>query len=384
MTEAVVDGGANAPAGVPIDINPASHNEPLPNQAVTDKKPEPAEQKPANNVDAIKQASEKLKAKANEETKPEVKPDAKADAKPRVEEAKTAKEPQPRENGKFASTQPKTEDAEQKPQADTPHRDAPKRFDDSAKAEWAKAPDSVKAATHRAIKELEDGFVKYRDDAKEYETVRYYGDLAKQGGTSLKAALEGYVQTENALRQDPVRGMIELCGRLGVNPADMATALFNASTGNAPQQQRQQQIDPQKLRYEIKEELKQEMKQESTAELVSRFRDEHDRYDELEPLIGAFLQSGEIPEYLSPEQKLAEAYALAERAKPAAKAAHAIPRLIPSENENAAQPAGKPLKLAGQKSISGSPANGSDPEAKREPSKSNSDALKKAARRLSA
>src|SRR3546814_11090392 len=63
--------------------------------------------------------------------------------------------------------------------------------------------------------------------------------------------------------------------------------------------------------------------QQFAATIIDPFKRDHPRYAELEQDIAFFLQSGKIPTSLSPSDRLAAAYDMAERINPPS---HAEPR----------------------------------------------------------
>jgi hypothetical protein len=166
-----------------------------------DAKPEPkaepkaeAKDKPSSSIsEALKKAEAKVKsdteAKAKEPEK-DAKPEPKADATP----APKADESNRGADGKFVSKEPKQE--AQADTKDTPWRETPKRFSEDGKRDWEKAPDSVKAETHRAIRELESGIKEYKD---RYEPLKPYDEIARQNNTTVKDALDRYTSLEKQL-----------------------------------------------------------------------------------------------------------------------------------------------------------------------------------------
>src|SRR3546814_16478641 len=62
--------------------------------------------------------------------------------------------------------------------------------------------------------------------------------------------------------------------------------------------------------------------QQLAATIIDPFKRDHPRYAELEQDIAFFLQSGKIPTSLSPSDRLAAAYDMAERINPPSHAEH--------------------------------------------------------------
>lgn len=122
-----------------------------------------------------------------------------------------------------------------KPGADQPGASkhaAPERFSPDAKAAWETAPEPVKAEVHRAFREMEAGIEKHRAGAQKYETVKDFDELASKNGTNLRTALTKYVNTEQLLRTNPLKGLNEICGNLGISLRQVAEVVM----GQAPDQ----------------------------------------------------------------------------------------------------------------------------------------------------
>jgi len=378
MTD-VADAGA-APAApepnvAPINEAPASQANPI-DSSGPEKAPEPVEQPkpPATAREALDRAVAKVEAKAKEapksvDAKPEAKVEPKAD--------------QPRgENGKFA---PKVEPSAQVEQKAAPvveqlakptaYGEAPKRYSEAAKAEWANAPESVRAEAHRAVTEMERGLSQYREVV---EPLKPYLELAKQNNTTINKALDQYIGLERALKSSDMNqkqaGIEEVFRHAGINPRDWAAQLLNQSPD---QVQSQQDSTIRELRQEIaglKQQIGgvtqtfQQQREKSTLDEINKFASapEHARFEELADDIAFFMKSGRASD-------LSEAYELAERLNPAPIAQLATKQepVIP------AQPAAE-VQPKGSKSISGAPSQGSNPGAKRPPAKSNREALQRA------
>ena len=397
MTDETLAGGVDAPAETAAVVEPDQVRtpDPLGPQTPVAEKPEtakPEPKKPETASDTIRRAQETVKkreaekAKAAEEAKagqkqPEKPTDKPADAEKPVEQRQRG------DDGKFTSQKPA--DTPQQPvQQQSPHREPPTRFSADAKAAWETAPEPVKAEVHRAIRELEAGLNKYKADAEEYEQVREYRELARQHGTSIKNALDNYVGIEKLLHSDLIGGLERIVQNVNQVKGTNITLRDIAGyvLGQKPDEvaSRQESIISE-LRNEIvalRQHLggvSQTIQQQQEGAALSEIRTfasrpEHSRFEELLPDIEFFLKSGKVPENLSPQERLSEAYKLAERLNPAPSKAPAIQPVIP------AKPV--PLNPAGQKSIAGAPSSGSDPQGKKTPAPSIREALKRASARV--
>lgn len=380
MTDEAFAGGAAAPAeGVPINVDAPVPNSPLGSQ-IPQKEAPPEPVKSAR--DAIRNAAEQVKAKEAAKTvekpaeKPADKPEAKAEpAKPSVERDPT---------GKFVPKQ--AQDATQQPAqpvqkpADTsPHREAPSRFSPDAKAAWETAPEPVKAEVHRAIREMEAGIQKHKVDAENYEKVRQYDELARQNGGDLAQSLQKVREFEDVFARDPMQGFQKVADHFGISLHAVATHILNQNPDEARYGQDQTIASLKQELATMKQELTglkpivQEYKTSSDERTLAEWAADKPHFEDLRAEVTAYVKQGYDPDSAY-HQAVAD---VEERARkfgfaPANQAASSV----------APQP--KPLNPAGQKSISGAPANGSDPSSRpKGPVPSIKDSLRRAAARAS-
>lgn len=363
MTDVALAEAAPAPAGAPINIEQASHTQPLGSQTPTPEKVAVVEDKPSSSVrDAVARAKDQLKAKETEQGKsPEAAPKVEAKAEAKVEpkiEAKppVAKEPAPRaENGTFQARTPVQEPVavETKP---TQYRDAPSRFDDAAKSEWQNAPESVKGAVTRAVKELEDGLTKYKANHERYEQFREYDDTAKANGRDLRESIASVVEFEKMVRTNPIAAIDYALREAGPRDSQGRPITLNDIVSHVSGQTTDQRVQTlQDENNQLRSEIQQMKDRERIPQMIDDFKAApgHERFDELVPAIVPLLKQGFT---------LENAYEFASATTPASQKAEPKP-LIPADQtalaQTQAQP--KPINPAGQKSISGAPATGSDP-----------------------
>lgn len=144
-------------------------------------------------------------------------------------------------DGKFAPKAAETpadgQEAVTAPVAQPTPATPPARFVPAAKEAWAQAPEVIRSEVARMEAELTQGLQKYKESADAFEPLRQFDAMAKQGGTTLHDAVGAYVSMENLLRSDPVKGMVQVCQNLGIDPAQMAQALAGQQTsgGAAPE-----------------------------------------------------------------------------------------------------------------------------------------------------
>lgn len=357
---------ATEPQGAPLA---EAVNEPtaLTNQVPPKDEPAPEPKKPVSISDALKQAQAEVKAKEDakaapvkdEKPAPEAKPAAaKVEAPAKAETAPVA-------------TPDNATPAEIEARKASPHREPPSRFDDAAKGEWERAPEAVKGAVHRTIREMEAGIQKHKQAAEEFESVREFADMAKQHGTDLKSALKNYVGIEQQLRQNPLQGLQQIVSNLGLKKPDGSPITLRDIAGHVMGQApdavaSQSEAQVHQLRQQVQQlqeqlgGVTQHMQSQKTQAVVGEleaFRSQpgHDHFDELQDDIAAYLRSGLSDASLSPKDRLKEAYDYAafKRFGPPS-AAHTGANL---QLDQIQDPPPMQIKPAGQKSISGAPGN---------------------------
>ena len=363
---------ATEPQGAPL-AETTSEPTPLTNQVPPKEEAPAAPKKPLSISDALKQAQAEVKAKDDTKAAPvkeEVKPEAKTEAKPpEVKTEAPAKAEAPKAEADTSTP------AEIEARKTSPHREPPSRFDDAAKGEWERAPEAVKGAVHRTIREMEAGIQKHKQAAEEFESVREFADMAKQHGTDLKSALKNYVGIEQQLRQNPLQGLQQIVSNLGLKKPDGSPVTLRDIAGHvmgqAPDavasQSEAQVMELRQQVQQLQEQLGgvqqhfQSQKTATVANEVEAFRSMpgHDRFDELQDDIAAYLRSGLSDANLAPKERLKEAYDYAAFKKPAAHtghapAAHTGDVVLPDQTRT---PPPMQVKPAGQKSISGAPGN---------------------------
>lgn len=405
MTEAALDsGGAPAPAensGAPLPEAAVDVPNALGSQTPVAEKPaEPEAPKTAG--EAVRKAMEAVKAKEAakaaeldngakpaEPKDPAAKVDIKAEVKPPEVKAE-AKPAERAADGKFA---PKAADPQAQPapdgqqpptgaeQAKQPGiHEAPARFDAAAKAEWPNAPESIKGAVHRTIRELETGIEEHR---QRWEPIRQYDEMAKQYQTDLPAALERYVSMDKLLSQDLATGLDSIIRDKTGGQAGLREFVAQLSGQQPDQATAQTDRTMHELRQQISG-LQQQLQgvtghiQQQTAasvnEQVSTFAADKPDFEAL---------SDKVVEHIGKGLDLEAAYAAAKQdAETMARSLGFVPATEVSQPLSpASQPT--PLKPAGQKSVSGAPATGSDPASqKKAPASSIREALERAKARV--
>ena len=303
--------------------------------------------------DAKPKPEDKLKAEKPEAEKPA--PEAKSDkVKAPVAE-------------KLESDAEDTDDADEDttpmpPKKPTAYKDPPHGFDDAAKKEWESVPESVRGAMHRRAQEMERGIHKYRQDAEQFEPVRQYAEMARQGGTDLATALHQYTSMEADLRRDPISGLQQIVANLGLKAAngqpatlrDIAAHILGQPADHAASRQESTISGLRQELASIKQQLggfskhmetqQQEAKFSSASNEWTAFQRDNDRAAELEPQIAEFLTK--YPADIPAGERLRDAYKWAIAQNPSV--AHTDQQPLAQTQTQYRQP-----NPAGTKSVSG-------------------------------
>ena len=330
-------------------------------------------------------ADEMKKMNASEAEKP-----AKADAKSeeKTDDAKAAK---PDAKAEKPAPEVKTEAAKPSAEADKPDTTGqegdkppsegkqvapPARFLPKAREVWVNTPRPVQAEIERMEREYTAEIEQHKASRQFHEELSEYDGMAKKAGTSVKAALDRYVGFDRELSQDFGRGVAKIAQDQGKQPqaaiADVLRAygvtpqqyaqsvLQNPQAHQAsPQQAQRQAPQPDPIAQQALQEvasLKQQIAAQALdAQVIQPFIAANPRFEELQTDIAFFLNSGRVPDSLSPAERLAVAYDMAERINPSPYRPQA---------ESADPDIGNgAIPDAGKKSVRGAPSDGMTPAA---------------------
>lgn len=240
--------------------------------------------------------------------------------------------------------------------------EAPARFSPDAKAAWATVAEPVKAEVNRAIRELEGGIEGYR---QQWEPLKQFDEIARQNNTTLPDALQRYVAFDVMLSQDVVRGLHTIAQDKGFDLKAVAAHILGQEAP-APDQQAQiinglnqkiaaleQQVGGVSTHIQTQQQtaLRNEIESFASDAAFARF-------DELAGDITFFIET-RVPKDLPPRERLAQAYALAERLNPAPAVVAPTPAPAPDLTAQTRK---------GQLSVTGAPSSGSNPSNRKPPS----------------
>jgi hypothetical protein len=359
---------AVAPEAAVETPNPINHEpQPKPEVKAVEKVEKPTARQALEAAAAKVEASEKTAvaretkaANAAETAKGEKVADPKA---PITDESKIAK----------ADTTAKTET-----KVASTNNEAPSRFNTDAKTAWATAPESVKAETTRAIRELEAGLIKHKEAAEAYEPIRKFADIAKANDTTVHEALERYVNIDKGLvskdTNTKAAAIEQVLQAAGTTPAEYAAWVTNG--GKATQTQAQSDPIISELKQQV-EALKQQLGQVSTSIQSQQDQDyvaQINQWKADKPMVDVL--ANEIAHYVENEGlTLDDAYV---KAKTNAEETARKLGFIPSTQSKPSQEVAQTQLL---KSITGAPGSGSNPAA-RVPSNTISESIRRAAARV--
>jgi hypothetical protein len=339
---------------------------------------------PKSNREALQASLEKIKARDAEKEKATPKPDVKAEPKAEAKaEPKDVKAPEPKpekardETGKFQSQNTGDKPVAQEPKAEAaaPERrvslEAPARFNENGKKDWATAPDTVKEEVHRALKEMEEGHKKYKESAERYDKVREFDELARKNGREgVHESLKQIVEIENAFSRNPIEGMKKITDHFGLNLQAVAAHIM----GQNPDHERAAlHGEIQQLKAKISE-------MENAAKvpsIVEQFFTENEDAKDYSDDIAFVLEQGIVKD-------LEAAYQYVKRFKPQASNATASSQPLTPAESVPAQTQAPALNPAGSKSVSGAPTNGVSPASKHPVPANNREALQRAMARARA
>ena len=262
--------------------------------------------------------------------------------------------------------------------SDTRQRtEPPSQFLPRAKELWVNTPREVQSEVSRLTKSHQEEVEQYKASKAFHDELKEYDELARQTGTTLKQALTNYVTMERTLAANPAQGMRALIENMGMKPQQAMAAIAAAYGADLKTVAEHVLKNPQEYSFnhnpvaqaqpvqnrtvsQAEEKIAQLEKQLQDIQIsmahkqyIEPFIQTHPRYYELEGDIEFFLQSGKVPNELSPIEKLEVAYDMAERLSPSPKEVNQPS--YQNGNANRVEP-----DFSGKKSIKTSPGKVSD------------------------
>lgn len=301
---------------------------------------------------------------------------AKADAEPKEKgkaDTDDVKPEKKRDDGGRFAKKDVAPDAESQPNIDKGdkgedkpgHYQPPKSFLADAREKWTNVPRAVQRDIDNVVRQHEAEVTELRQATERYESLRQFDELAKSNGRDLTESLAKMSQIEDLMQANPYAGLNAILQEIGPRKPDgTSPSLFDVAqfivqqgpekwqqlVGARPQAQNQQsQPDPQV--EALQREIAQMKTQQTTASIIEPFKAQHPRYEELKSDIAMFLKSGRIPASLSPSDRLAAAYDMAERINPPSNVEQPAKIASPDADDRADK------SSAARKSISSAPGS---------------------------
>lgn len=236
----------------------------------------------------------------------------------------------------------------------------PARFSAAAKQAWAGVPDAVRSEVERALTELEGGIRHYQERHKALEP---YEKVITGNGDTLPNYLAQVSQLERAMLQDPATAIVQQLAMVKRHVPDLSLedvlvqALDKAGSGEAASAEMTQMSSRvQQLEADLRQRAQREAQRAQAGQRMQQAQRELQmfqasgqapRLKELWPDVQKALQSPFVDRRATPQQRLLQAYQMAERLKPAP----------PPEPTPAPQPTAQTSRAA-QSVIAGAPSNG--------------------------
>jgi hypothetical protein len=260
-------------------------------------------------------------------------PDGKFIAKPREEGQEGEAGAEGKSDAEIAATE-----AADKAAADKQgkrHVEPPKTFLPRAKELWRNTPLEVQSEVERLTREHEEETQRTSQVTQRYEALRPFDELARKNGRDLTQSLARINHVENLMQQSPLVALNMVLQEIGPRKADgnplslfevaqfvagMGPDGYNQVMGQArAQAQQQAPVQQQQERIQALEQKLLALQHQQIAQtIIEPVRQANpERYDQIQDDIAFFLESDKIPRSLSPSERLAAAYDMADRINPA-------------------------------------------------------------------
>lgn len=247
----------------------------------------------------------------------------------------------------------------------------PTRFTKEAKEAWAKAPPEVQAEVDRAVKELESGLGKYKEQAEAFSKLERFADMAREYKVELPEMMENFIAFDRLAATDLVGAVDALAQAQGVDVKQLAEHILGQTPETRQAQSRWAEIQQEnaRLKEQLAERERRERRQteeqkrsqaERNQQIVEEFKGQNPRFAELEEHVVDILFNSKTFERTGDlSVDLPKAFERAERLNPLPRvnASSPVPQVAPSQQPAQTRKTGL--------SISGAPGPGSNPAGKR-------------------
>lgn len=346
----------------------------------------PPATQPAESAESHRESLEAVMKDADKaaEKPPEKAPEKQAEPEAKEQPKTEPKEPAP---NKQETVSEKTDAKPQEADAHEKRPEPPARFSEAAKAVWRNVPREAQNEIARWHKETEEA----RPRLERYESIREFDELAKSNGRDLRESLVKINQFENMMRSNPVGALNSILQEIGPRKADgspvslleVAQHVVNQGQEGYNQTIMQARQAQEREAHEAAQREREQAQVQHNRELirmayVEPFRAAHPRYDELQGHIAMVLNSDMVDKTLTPPERLAKAYEIAERINPASSQSTA------SQARDLVEERRADTDLSGSKSIKSSPGLVTDEDAdeRAKPGEDILESIQQAARKL--
>lgn len=171
----------------------------------------------------------------------------------------------------------------------------PSSWSPAAKVAFDTLSPEVRDAIAKREAEIADGSNKHQAYRAEMKEIEPFAEMARQSGVTLAQALRSYTGIEQALKQDFLGGIGQICRNMGADPVAVAQAIL-ARAGGAPQSQAPQQaapdLSPLLQKIQNLEAAQQQREQAATQAQIIEFASKNRFFDNVKPQMAQFLRSG--------------------------------------------------------------------------------------------
>lgn len=348
--------------------------------------PASADESHRASLEAVMKDADKVAEKAKPE--PVAKEEAKADDKA-PKDGETIKETAEKvvRDAPVDKVVDKAAEPAKEEQGNDKRPEAPQYLSERAKAVWRNVPRELQHEITQRDREAEDA----KPKLERYEAIREFDEIAKSNGRDLRESLAKINQFENMMKSNPIGALNAILQEIGPRKQDggalslLEVAQHIVSQGQEGYNQTIQQARVMEQQSAREREVQQQQQQQAQEHkklinlaYVEPFRAANPRFDELRPHIAMVLNSDMVDKSLSPPERLAAAYEIAERINPASSQA-------PSDQGRALDDQRRAdADLSGSKSIKSSPGlvTDEDTDDRAKPGEDILESIQQAARKL--
>ena len=204
--------------------------------------------------------------------------------------------------------------------------EAPQYLSERAKAVWRNVPRELQHEITQRDRDAEEA----KPRLERYEAIREFDEIAKSNGRDLRDSLAKINQFENMMKSNPIGALNAILQEIGPSKQDggklslleVAQHIVNQGQEGYNQTIQQARLQEQQEAQQRQWQQQQQMQADEHKKLINAayiepFRAANPRFDELHSHIVMVLKSDMVDKTLTPPERLAAAYEIAERINPA-------------------------------------------------------------------